>query len=222
LKVGQLELFVTRGPVSVPAILLHLIDALALFYLILLLWIPFYWFLFHSALRFWRRVGTRSFWMALPVWLIFAVSIVEARHGLFSRRFGRSPLTWIAGAVLFVLASWLGMQTRHAFGWRRLAGLPELNPAHPLGGVIDTGIYARLRHPRYALYMLMLFSMAFLTGAQPIFLLAILNVVLYHILALLEERKLLDQYGPQYEVYQRSVPRFVPHLGRKCQARFSP
>jgi hypothetical protein len=122
----------------VAAALLRLVDDIAFFYLIMLLWIPFFWFLFHPAIRFWRRMGTRSFWIALPVWLIFAVGIVVTRHWIFSRRISRDPLTWIAGAVLFVLAAWLDVQTRRIFGWRRLAGLPELNPAHHLRGVIDT------------------------------------------------------------------------------------
>jgi len=63
--------------------------------------------------------------------------------------------------------------------------------------------------------------MAFLTGAPVIFLLAFLNVLLYQMLAPLEERELLDQYGRQYEEYQRLVPRFVPHLGRTPEARRS-
>jgi protein-S-isoprenylcysteine O-methyltransferase Ste14 len=106
-------------------------------------------------------------------------------------------------------------------GWRRLAGLTELHPQHRLCGVIREGVYARVRHPRYLLYMLMILSVAFLTGAPSIFLLAFLNVLLYQILAPLEERELLDQYGPQYEDYQRLVPRFVPYLGRTPEARTS-
>jgi len=200
---------------------LQVIDYIALFYLILFLWIPFFWFVFHPAIGFWRRVGKRAFWVALPVWLIFAAGIFIARHQLLARRVDRNSLTWVVGAVLFIVASWLDGQTRHAFGWRRLAGLTELNPEHRLCGVIRTGVYARVRHPRYALYMLMLLSMAFLTGARAIFLLAILNVLLYQILAPLEERELLDQYGLQYEAYRRSVPRFVPHLGRTPEARTS-
>jgi protein-S-isoprenylcysteine O-methyltransferase Ste14 len=78
-----------------------------------------------------------------------------------------------------------------------------------------------VRHPRYLLYMLMILSMALLTGASAIFLLAFLNILLYQILAPLEERELLGQYGPQYEDYRRLVPRFVPHLGRPPQARIT-
>jgi protein-S-isoprenylcysteine O-methyltransferase Ste14 len=201
--------------------MVQFLDYIALFYLALLLWIPFYWLVFHAALRFWRRLGNRAFWMALPVWLIFVAGIILTRHELLARRLERNALTWAVGGILFLVASWLDVQTRHAFGWRRLAGLPELHPQHPLCGVIRTGIYARIRHPRYVLYMLMILSMGFLTGAPAIFLLAFLNILMYQILAPLEERKLLDQYGPQYEDYRRLVPRFLPHLRRAPEARVS-
>ena len=183
---------------------LHLIDFIALFYLILLLWIPFYWFVFHPAIRFWRQVGNRAFWVALPVWLIFAVGIVVARHELLGTRWERNALTWAIGGGLFLVASWLDVQTRHTFGWRRLVGMAELNPEHRLRGVVRTGVYGCIRHPRYLLYMLMVLSMAFLTGANLIFLLAFLNVLLYQVLAPFEERELLDQYGPLYEEIGRA------------------
>jgi protein-S-isoprenylcysteine O-methyltransferase Ste14 len=205
-------------PLSFASGLLGVIDDIALFYLVMLLWIPFFWLVFHPAIRFWRRVGNRAFWVALPVWLIFAVGILGAHHELLARRLHRNALTWAVGGILFMMASWLDVQTRHAFGWRRLAGLPELNPGHRLCGVIRTGVYGRVRHPRYLLYMLMVLSMAFLTGAPMIFLLAFLNILLYQILAPFEERALLDQYGALYEDYRRSVPRFVPHLGRTSAA----
>ena len=68
---------------------------------------------------------------------------------------------------------------------------------------------------------LMTLSVAFLSGALAIFLLAFLNVLMYQILARLEERKLPDQSGPEYEAYWRLVPRFVPHLERTPESRIS-
>lgn len=208
--------------ISIARGFLRLIDYLALFYLVMLLWIPFYWFVFHAAIRFWRRVGNRAFGVALPVWLIFAIGLIISRHRLFAGRLERTPLTWIVGGILFFTASWLDVQTRHAFGWRRLVGLTELNPQHSLCGVIRTGIYGCIRHPRYLLYMLMILSVAFLTGEPAIFLLAFLTILLYQVVAPFEERGLLDQYGPPYADYRRSVPRFVPHLGRTPETRISP
>ena len=197
---------------SFALLFLRAIDLAALFYLVVMLWIPFYWFLFHPAIRFWRRVGNRSFWLAFPVWLVFAIAIVKERHEILSHRIGRGPVTWAIGAAFFIAANWLDSETRHTFGWKRLVGLAELHPQHRLRGIVHDGVYGVVRHPRYMLYMLMVLSMAFLTGARPIFLLAFLNILMYQVLAPLEERELLDQYGPQYEEYRRRVPRFVPRL----------
>jgi len=94
-------LFIANGHMSLAEGFLQLIDYLALFYLVLLLWIPFYWLVFHTAIRFWRRWGNRAFWGALPVWLIFAAGIILSHHGLVARRLERNALTWAVGGVLF-------------------------------------------------------------------------------------------------------------------------
>ena len=216
----MLSLATRHGPAV--TFFLRGVDFLALFCLLLVLWIPFFWLVIHPAIRFWRRVGNRAFWVALPVWGGFGVGLILSRHWLFAHRLERNALTWSVGTILFGVAGWLEAQTRHAFGLRRLVGMAELHPEHRLRGVVRTGIYARLRHPRYLVYMLLVPSVAFLTGAPAIFLLAFLNVLLYQILTPLEERELLDQYGQQYEAYRRSVPRFVPRLGRRPETQSSP
>jgi len=78
-----------------------------------------------------------------------------------------------------------------------------------------------VRYPRYLFYMLTLVSIALLTDALAIFLLAILNILLYQFLAPLEERELLDRDGLESEAYRRSVPRFVPRLGRRPEVQIS-
>lgn len=201
---------------------LRSIDALALVYLIFLLPIPFFWLLIHPAIRFWRRFGNRSFWTAVPVWLVVTGVLIGSRRLIFAERIHRNPGTWTLGLVLWALAVWIERRTRRELGVRRLLGLAEMNPAHRLRGVLRTGIYAQIRHPRYLSYMVTLVAWALLTGLEAIFLLAIIEILLYQMVALLEERELLDRYGSEYQAYVRAVPRFVPRLRRKAEPQIFP
>jgi len=207
---------------SIVPVLLEITDGLAFATLLLLFWIPYYWLLVRPAIRTSQHRGKRASALALAIWLASAAALTGVRHWLFAWRIERNSLTWVAGAALWVFALWMEAVTRRALGWRRLLGLPELNPRDGSRGVVATGIYARVRHPRYLLYMLMLVSVALLTGAVPIFLLAILNILMYQVLAGREERALIEQYGREYESYRRSVPRFLPSVGRRAKAPLPP
>lgn len=197
------------------------VDVVALTYLIFLFPIPFFWLLIHPAIHFWRRFGNRAFWVALPVWVAIRAAVLLLRAQLFQQRIHRDAVTWLLGLALLVLAHWVERRTRREIGVRRLVGLPEINPGHYLNGVVRTGVYACVRHPRYAQYMLTLLSLGLLTGARGVFLLAIINILLYQVVAPLEERELLDHYGAQYAAYARAVPRFVPRVWQKTEPQIS-
>jgi protein-S-isoprenylcysteine O-methyltransferase Ste14 len=192
-------------------------DILAFVFLILLFPIPFFWLLIHPAIHFWRRFGNRAFWVALPVWVFSGTVLILLRHQILAERLHRDAWTWVVGGTLLALALWLDRHTRRDLGFRRMAGLAEMNPGHRLSGVVRTGIYTRMRHPRYVQYMLTLLSMAFLTGAPGIFLLAIVDILLYQMVAPFEERELLEHYGPSYAAYLEAVPRFLPRWRRRNQ-----
>jgi protein-S-isoprenylcysteine O-methyltransferase Ste14 len=192
------------------------VDILALAYAVVEFPVPIYWLILHPGIAFWRRVGYRSFWAALPVWVGTAVVLISLRHRLYAQRMARGPLTTVAGVALLAVAAAMEWSVHHSsFGFRKLAGLPEINPAHSGRGVTRTGIYSKLRHPRYTHLMLGFFAFALLTGAEGIFLLAIVSVLLYLIVAPLEEKELRNRYGAEYAAYAREVPRFFPRLGRK-------
>ncbi len=187
-------------------------DYLALTYAILYFPAPFFWLLIHPFIRFWRRFGTRSFWIALPVWMTSATMLLLLRHRIFAERFSRNLLTTIAGLILLGLGLWIGRRVHRNFGLKRLGGLHEMNPVRYGRTVVSHGIYARLRHPRYVEYMISFVGFALLTEAGGIFVLAIVTILMYVIVAPLEERELCEHYGSEYEAYTRAVPRFFPHL----------
>ena len=197
------------------------LDAVALLYAVLFFPVPLFWLAFHPFIAFWRRFGSWSYWVALPVWVISGVTLVALRQTLFVERIPRNVLTWVLGIGLVSVGIGLNRCVEHEFSWRRLIGIPELHRTRPGSGVIRSGIYARVRHPRYLEFMLTFLGLAFLTGAKGIFLLAFATILLYLIVAPLEERELREHYGADYEAYTRAVPRFVPRLWRKAKPQMS-
>jgi protein-S-isoprenylcysteine O-methyltransferase Ste14 len=192
-------------------------DAAALGYAILYFPAPIFWLIVHPAIHFWRRFGNRSFWIALPVWSVCGTGLVLLRHWIFAERVSRNAVSAALGASFVTLGLWIGHHVYRQFGWRRLAGLPEMNPDRYARDLVQSGLYARVRHPRYLEYMLIFVGLSLLTGAAGIFLLAIVTILLYYIVAPLEERELRKQYGAVYEAYARAVPRFVPRRKTKLQ-----
>ncbi len=192
-----------------------LLDLVAFLYALAFFPAPFFWVIIHPFVGFWRRYGKRAFWVALPVWFGSGVGLWWFRNDMFAQRLDRNAATWTLGAALVLLGVYLTRRVRSEFSLRRLAGFPELDPARYPGGVVRSGIYARLRHPRYMGFVVTLLGLSFLTGAVGIFVLAIITVLMYLIVAPLEERELRDHYGAEYEAYTRDVPRFFPRLRRR-------
>jgi len=193
------------------------IDVLAIVYAVLFFPVPLYWLILHPAVNFWRRVGYRSFWVALPVWLLGGIPLIFFQDQLLAHRLPRNFFTYGLGTALLALAFWVLGRVHREFSFKKLAGLPELNPRHALCGIVSSGVYAHVRHPRYADLMLGFIAFGLLTGSEGIFLLAIVTILMYLIVAPLEERELREQYGSQYESYARTVPRFLPRFWRRSR-----
>ncbi len=80
------------------------------------------------------------------------------------------------------------------------------------GTLAQTGPYARIRHPQYVGFVLILIG--FLLQWPTILTLAMFPIllVMYWRLALREEREVEAELGDIYRRYAASVPRFVPRL----------
>jgi len=118
------------------------------------------------------------------------------------------------------------------FGW---SGNPHFGPFHLLsfgfigGGFIllarawrvlyaaqrthtlaTTGPYARIRHPQYAAFVLIMFG--FLVQWPTLLTLAMFPVLTYMYvrLARREEREVAAEFGPEYQRYAARTPAFIP------------
>ena len=93
-------------------------------------------------------------------------------------------------------------------GWQRLY---EAQKRHELA---TGGVYARIRHPQYAGFILVM--LGFLVQWPTILTLAMFPVlvVMYVKLAKAEERDAIAEFGDAYRNYMKEIPGFIPKLGR--------
>lgn len=94
-----------------------------------------------------------------------------------------------------------------AAAWQRLY---EAQTRHELA---TGGVYARMRHPQYAGFILIM--LGFLVQWPTILTLAMFPVlvVMYVKLAKAEEREAIAEFGDAYRNYMKEVPGFIPKLG---------
>lgn len=92
-----------------------------------------------------------------------------------------------------------------------------LYAAQKSGALAVDGPYARIRHPQYVGFVMILIG--FLFQWPTILTLAMFPVLvfMYWRLALSEEREVEAELGEVYRDYASRVPRFIPHLGGNDQ-----
>ena len=94
-----------------------------------------------------------------------------------------------------------------AQGWRQLYRARQQNR------LVTDGLYGLVRHPQYTGLFIGLFGEG-VVHWPTIFsvILFPIIVLVYTLLAYREERRVLEQFGEQYRIYQQHVPMFFPGL----------
>ena len=111
---------------------------------------------------------------------------------------------WVGGALL-ATAAVFGLAGVAALGW----GTTPLPKPAQQARLVQTGIYARVRHPLYTSVMLATLGWALIWQSWPSFVAALTLIPFFHAKARREERWLRARF-PDYADYERRVPRFFP------------
>jgi len=118
------------------------------------------------------------------------------------------PILLIVGVLLALSGAIVAMQASKVISVSTVADMrtdrrPEL---------VTDGIYARVRHPLYLATILVFGAMAFIYPF-PVVIVFTLSMIVYTIIgAFLEERKLLLNYGQEYESYRKQAGFILPRL----------
>ncbi len=173
-----------------------------------------FWFLIHPWARLWRRLGpARTYLIVLPVVAALGTVLFRFRGSLLGVDLGTNWLLIGIAGVLYAITMWFEFRYWRHLNIATLVGVTELSRiGNETGKLLREGIYARLRHPRYASEGLKVIGHVLLVNYLGLYILLLLVTPMGLWLLALEERELVDRFGDAYRQYQREVPQLIPRL----------
>ena len=173
-----------------------------------------FWFVVHPFAGFWRRVGYRWGYVAgLTLSVATAVACYRTRGWIAGTDLGPSMFTTGPGLALLVAAGAFRRRLQRQLRSSILFGLPELAPDQYPGRLLTEGVYAHVRHPRYAQIVVAVLGWALLSNHLASYLAVLVVSAVLALVIPLEERELAARFGAEYEAYRRRVPALVPRWG---------
>lgn len=168
---------------------------------------PIFWLIVHPQIRYWRgRLRVVYATALVGSWGPVTAFLILCRRVLFTQAY-RSDLVIGVGLLLIAAGIHLFARAKKDLGGSRFIGKAEI-----LGGgeVVDTGVYSRVRNPRYG-GMILAVTGACALAATPL-MWAVCGVwfAMVMIVIAFEERELRERLGDPYIEYCRRVPRFIP------------
>lgn len=174
--------------------------------------------------RDWRAMGAFSaFIVALFTEMYGFPLTIYLLSGWLGNRFPALSLTHSGGHLWNDLIGWTGDPHFSPFHlgsyaligagfWLIMSAWRVLWEAQRSEQLAVTGPYARIRHPQYAGFLLIM--VGFLLQWPTLATLAMFPVLVlvYRRLAIGEEREVRQHFGTAWEAYAAQTPRFLPHL----------
>ena len=154
---------------------------------------------------------SRSFFQRGGVWVIAQFVLMAAVLILAWQCRGHGWGGWLVwlGAAFLAFGAVFGLAGVVALG-RGITPLPK--PA-ARAQFVQTGIYARVRHPLYTGGLLGSLGWALIWQSWPALAAALTLIPFFHAKARREERWLRETFS-EYADYEKRVPRFLPRLRR--------
>lgn|GEM_PF-839826 len=162
------------------------------------------------------ELGPRAYGIHVPVYIALVLAVAAA-HPLWNHPVSTWPDGVRAmGGALVALSAMVLLWTYRQIDSATAMAIPQVT-GRGSDRFIDHGIYARLRHPRYAVLLGGAAGNAMLVGSPALFVAAALTAFLVPILVRTEERELVNRFGATYEAYRAYVPALFPRARSRVQ-----
>ena len=159
--------------------------------------------------KYYRILYSLFAFISLSAVVLYQLSIPARSLFQYPGAVWQLPAVLISGAGLLIML----ICTRRYFF--RVTGLVRLMEKKEPDGLLISGIHRHVRHPLYLGTLLFIWGLFLLI---PVMSLLIMNVIvtLYTLFGIrLEEKKLVKEFGAEYENYRKNVPMLLPSFRRK-------
>jgi protein-S-isoprenylcysteine O-methyltransferase Ste14 len=140
---------------------------------------------------------------------VFGIILIPAFIILFNH--GQNVVLKILGIILLVFSVFLMLVPIYVF--RKRGGVAEGREFTSTTKLVDTGIYAIVRHPQYLGGILLGVSLMMITQHWLLVALGIPFAAIFYLAGWDEDRYCLKKFGHEYGDYAKKVPRFNLILG---------
>ncbi len=168
-----------------------------------------FWFIMHTRIDRWRKVGRKAYWIGAIGWPITVIPLWWYRERMFSWVIDPGFLFWV-GLFAFFLSMRYFRSASFQIPMRTLVGLPELEPQKIKQPLLQSGIYSRTRNPIYLAHWLLIFAAAAMTGYVASWIFFALDSIVLPFMIYTEQNELRMRYGSEYEEYAGRTPPFFP------------
>ena len=148
----------------------------------------------------WKRLVWPFVWGA---WSILIVLQIILSFFLYNR----------AGLPILRHVGWITMAVSAVFGWlpifafRKKGGVPKGKSYIQTTVLVDSGIYAVVRHPQFLAGILLSLALILITQHWLIAVIGVMAMVLNYLIALRADQELIEKFGDDYIRYIEKVPR---------------
>jgi protein-S-isoprenylcysteine O-methyltransferase Ste14 len=124
-----------------------------------------------------------------------------------------------AGLPVLKHVGWIALTVSAVFGWlpifafRKKGGVSKGRSYIQTTVLVDSGIYAVVRHPQYLAGILLSLALILITQHWFIATIGVVTMVLNYLIALKADQELTEKFGDDYKRYMQKVPRINFLLG---------
>jgi protein-S-isoprenylcysteine O-methyltransferase Ste14 len=154
----------------------------------------------------WERYIWPSVWTAWSVLIVLQIILSFFLHNR-------------AGLPIFKHVGWIALTVSAVFGWlpiftfRKKGGVSKGRSYIQTTVLVDSGVYAVVRHPQYLAGILLSLALILITQHWLTATIGVVAMVLNYLIALKADQELTEKFGDDYKRYIQKVPRMNFLLG---------